>query len=248
MGLIGHVEAEEAQAQAEVGEEPIVEPVAVAGSLAQIAAGLQSEEAQFEEPFRPLDAQASEAEDAAADDPSLASRSLADIAAAVKAMENNGEEHKAEDAPAEVVSEQPVEQITELPDEQAVAQQAPAPALVAAAPEPAPVEQQLSEQEATYVEMAQAMEGPNPVATDSDHQGNHDSDIEEAAFKGALMSPGADVAVSGSFERLKRSMMDDLDAKTESIMRPLLRDWLDENLPNMVERLVREEIERVSRG
>ncbi|MBX4420684.1 DUF2497 domain-containing protein, partial [Mycobacterium tuberculosis] len=28
----------------------------------------------------------------------------------------------------------------------------------------------------------------------------------------------------------------------------LLQDWLDNNLPNLVERLVREEIERVARG
>jgi cell pole-organizing protein PopZ len=31
------------------------------------------------------------------------------------------------------------------------------------------------------------------------------------------------------------------------MLRPMLKDWLDENLPPLVERLVREEIERVSR-
>ncbi len=71
---------------------------------------------------------------------------------------------------------------------------------------------------------------------------------EVQAFKGALMSPSADDAVTSAFERLKRSAMDDIDAKTESILRPMLREWLDENLPSMVERLVREEIERVARG
>lgn len=71
---------------------------------------------------------------------------------------------------------------------------------------------------------------------------------QEMAFKGALMSPSADGAVAGAFDRLKRSAMDDIDAKTESILRPMLREWLDENLPKMVERLVREEIERVARG
>ena len=71
---------------------------------------------------------------------------------------------------------------------------------------------------------------------------------EVQAFKGALMSPSADDAVTSAFERLKRSAMDDIDAKTESVLRPMLREWLDENLPSMVERLVREEIERVARG
>jgi cell pole-organizing protein PopZ len=32
------------------------------------------------------------------------------------------------------------------------------------------------------------------------------------------------------------------------LLRPMLKTWLDENLPGMVERLVRAEIERVSRG
>jgi uncharacterized protein len=32
------------------------------------------------------------------------------------------------------------------------------------------------------------------------------------------------------------------------LLRPMLKSWLDENLPEMVERLVRAEIERVSRG
>ena len=42
---------------------------------------------------------------------------------------------------------------------------------------------------------------------------------------------------SGSLEDLVREML-----------KPMLKAWLDDNLPNMVERLVRAEIERVSRG
>jgi len=37
------------------------------------------------------------------------------------------------------------------------------------------------------------------------------------------------------------------DIATE-LLRPMLQDWLDNNLPTLVERLVREEIERVVRG
>lgn len=32
------------------------------------------------------------------------------------------------------------------------------------------------------------------------------------------------------------------------MLRPMLKSWLDENLPSMVERLVRDEIERMRRG
>ncbi|MEM9105462.1 MAG: DUF2497 domain-containing protein, partial [Pseudomonadota bacterium] len=34
----------------------------------------------------------------------------------------------------------------------------------------------------------------------------------------------------------------------EDMLRPMLQQWLDDNLPTLVERLVREEIERVARG
>jgi cell pole-organizing protein PopZ len=34
----------------------------------------------------------------------------------------------------------------------------------------------------------------------------------------------------------------------EQMLRPMLQEWLDNNLPVLVERLVREEIERVARG
>nr|WP_245295150.1 DUF2497 domain-containing protein [Pseudaminobacter manganicus] len=39
-----------------------------------------------------------------------------------------------------------------------------------------------------------------------------------------------------------------LDEMAEEMLRPMLQDWLDNNLPTLVERLVREEIERVARG
>jgi uncharacterized protein len=34
----------------------------------------------------------------------------------------------------------------------------------------------------------------------------------------------------------------------KDMMRPMLKAWLDDNLPSLVERVVRAEIERVSRG
>ena len=104
-----------------------------------------------------------------------------------------------------------------------------------------------------HVEMAEATPAPTAEVAVADEVPVSTAAVEtiveeEMAFRGALMSPSADGAVAGAFDRLKRSAMDDIDAKTEAILRPMLREWLDENLPNMVERLVREEIERVARG
>ena len=75
---------------------------------------------------------------------------------------------------------------------------------------------------------------------------------ETPSGRPALMSPRADTEVSASFERLTKAMIkgdaDGLDSAVEDVLRPMLKQWLDHNLPQMVERLVREEIERVARG
>jgi cell pole-organizing protein PopZ len=39
-----------------------------------------------------------------------------------------------------------------------------------------------------------------------------------------------------------------LEDLVQDMLRPMLKGWLDEQLPALVERLVRAEIERVSRG
>ncbi|MCD2176964.1 DUF2497 domain-containing protein [Rhizobium sp. C1] len=72
-----------------------------------------------------------------------------------------------------------------------------------------------------------------------------------AAVPAQLLSPVTEEKVSRSFEELadalggsKRS----LDEIAEEMLKPMLQEWLDDNLPMMVERLVREEIERVARG
>lgn len=51
--------------------------------------------------------------------------------------------------------------------------------------------------------------------------------------------------LSAAFESRSRKSFDEIAAE---MMRPMLQDWLDNNLPHLVERLVREEIERIARG
>jgi uncharacterized protein len=48
-----------------------------------------------------------------------------------------------------------------------------------------------------------------------------------------------------AFVKAKQMPMEDM---AEAMLRPMLKDWLDNNLPNLVERLVREEISRIARG
>lgn len=77
---------------------------------------------------------------------------------------------------------------------------------------------------------------------------NPQGDTEIHAFREALSSPSTQSAVAGSIERLKRAFTDDGAAKVEAVLRPMLREWMDENLPGIVERLVREEINRIARS
>lgn len=68
----------------------------------------------------------------------------------------------------------------------------------------------------------------------------------------ALLSPTTSAAVDGAFNALAQTVLVQnsrtLDDLVRDMLRPMLKQWLDDNLPNMVERLVRTEIERVSRG
>lgn len=67
-----------------------------------------------------------------------------------------------------------------------------------------------------------------------------------------IISEAASRQVAKSFEHLSVALSEERNTSvaqmTEEMLRPMLQDWLDNNLPTLVERLVREEIERVSRG
>lgn len=66
-----------------------------------------------------------------------------------------------------------------------------------------------------------------------------------------LLSSQANAAVLASFDNLSKSFAahtNTLDAMMQEMLQPMLKQWLDDNLPPLVERLIRAEIERVARG
>ena len=67
-----------------------------------------------------------------------------------------------------------------------------------------------------------------------------------------LLSRETSSAVDSAFNTLAQTVLVQnartLEDLVREMLRPMLKSWLDENLPGMVERLVRAEIERVSRG
>lgn len=70
--------------------------------------------------------------------------------------------------------------------------------------------------------------------------------------RGRLLSEEPGASVQSAFASLENFVMSTQSRTLEDLvtemLRPMLREWLDANLPPLVERLVREEIERVSRG
>lgn len=67
-----------------------------------------------------------------------------------------------------------------------------------------------------------------------------------------LVSDMTSQKVTSAFDNLTHTILSNntrtMENVVEDMLRPMLKAWLDQNLPVMVERLVRAEIERVSRG
>lgn len=68
----------------------------------------------------------------------------------------------------------------------------------------------------------------------------------------SLLSDQASSVVTHAFGQLASTVLSNnartLEDLVKDMLKPMLKTWLDDNLPTMVERLVRAEIERVARG
>jgi cell pole-organizing protein PopZ len=140
----------------------------------------------------------------------------------------------------------------------------PAPVVNAAAPDQSPDILDLTESMAAAVPQPPSNAVPNP-ATFRTIDGSSDVGFDEASDKPAppamprggeererLISNAASAAVDSAFNALAQTVLVQnartLEDLVREMLRPLLKSWLDDNLPGMVERMVRAEIERVSRG
>lgn len=89
---------------------------------------------------------------------------------------------------------------------------------------------------------------PEPVYERAPMRGTAQQFLDEER----LLSSTTDAAVGSAFNALAHTVLSNngrtLDDLVKEMLRPMLKVWLDDNLPTIVERLVRSEIERVSRG
>lgn len=76
--------------------------------------------------------------------------------------------------------------------------------------------------------------------------------IEMSAPQQPILSRSTVSAVESAFNSLANTVLSNnartLEDLVKEMLRPMLKSWLDDNLPGLVERIVKAEIERVSRG
>jgi len=149
-----------------------------------------------------------------------------------------------------------------------------APAKVAPAPAPAPPKPAVVPPPADVLDLTEAMAAPASTFRTIDA----DADVvftdrapdppAEPALRGveearrqftqnaapdrALISNTTMAAVDNAFNSLANTVLGNnartLEDLVKEMLRPMLKSWLDDNLPGLVDRIVRAEIERVSRG
>lgn len=90
------------------------------------------------------------------------------------------------------------------------------------------------------------------AASKLDEVERHEPVADTPSSRLAIVSEQTSRQVAAAFGELSEAFASRskkaFDDKAEEMLKPMLQDWLDNNLPTLVERLVREEIERVARG
>jgi cell pole-organizing protein PopZ len=137
------------------------------------------------------------------------------------------------------------------------------------APEPAPPPRPAPEPD--VLELTEAMQAPAAPAfrqIDGGQDVVFDEGLEPPPLRAAaepprsaapppmpeqpIISSATAAAVDSAFNALAHTVLvqnaKTLEDLVKEMLRPMLQHWLDNNLPTLVERLVRQEIERVARG
>jgi cell pole-organizing protein PopZ len=144
-------------------------------------------------------------------------------------------------APEPEPEPEPEPDVLELTDEMAVPAPTPAP--------PPPTFRKVEPRD--DLEFAEAAPAPRPVSLPSSY--------EPVAFDAPPLPPQQPIlaqstvsAVESAFNTLAHTVLSNnartLEDLVKEMLRPMLKSWLDDNLPGLVERIVKAEIERVSRG
>ena len=150
---------------------------------------------------------------------------------------------------------QPAPEVVEVPAEPTPT---PTPTPVAAKAQPEPAAEDVLEL-TVRVSDAEALPAPALVETLGDLEVRTpvadpapEPAVSAPVYEESLLSPPAAEAASTAFGQLTQSILMPKDGRTledlvRELLRPLLKAWLDEHLPGIVQATVAEEVERVSR-
>ena len=139
--------------------------------------------------------------------------------------------------PEEIRAPLPDGDVFELTDDMAVA-------MAEAPPAPQPAFQK--------VEPHDDLEFAEAAARAAPRQPAFETPFESVAPAPQILSHSTVSAVESAFNSLANTVLSNnartLEDLVKEMLRPMLKSWLDDNLPGLVERIVKAEIERVSRG
>ena len=152
-----------------------------------------------------------------------------------------------------IISEDDVEQSEDAPEEDGF------PPVPPPAPEPEEEDEIEPEPLDLQPEPEPEPEPPPPPATEPEdvleltERVDPVGDIEPLRPAPALVSDPTAAAAAAAFGHLSASLLMPHDLRTledvvRELLRPLLKQWLDDHLPDIVEAQVQAEIERISRG
>jgi cell pole-organizing protein PopZ len=172
-----------------------------------------------------------------------------------------------------IISDEPSPQPAAAPEPEPEPELAPQ-AYAAPEPEPEPEPQQFFDDASAFGEQSFGEDDAAPEEDVLDLADMEESEPEPAPFvppqpaprlpesrpmtalrtelEDRLLSPATDATVSSAFNSLAGTILSSnartLEDLVREMLKPMLKSWLDDNLPILVERLVRAEIERVARG
>jgi uncharacterized protein len=145
--------------------------------------------------------------------------------------------------------------ISDEPAKPVASAAAPAPVVAVVPPPPPPVLQPAPEPkmmamsvEDDILDLIAPQKAVRPVPTPQQSF----AALTDAVTSERLLSNTADQAATAAFGNLAHTVLAQngrtLDDVVYDLLKPMLKTWLDDHLPTIVERLVRSEIERVARG
>lgn len=199
------------------------------------------------------------AEDAKQDDDDL---SIEEILSSIRDIISDEDEEAAEEAPAvdaEEKKETPEEKVLEQEDKESVEEE-----IVQAAPEEAPAEEEeevleLGNPIEEEPEEAPAEEEeeivPEIELRDMDEKEETVENVSQPVEDSVREELISAATASASLEAMSKLVADEaarpdnsstIEQITKDLLRPMLKDWLDSNLPALIEKLVQKELRRLS--